>query len=441
MGFEPTDGLLHRLISSQVPSTTQPPFHAFICSGLLRDSTKRIDNLIPQSDTAPVKEKQCQPASAKSPWQKTGFANIVRYVPSGVYFARLKVGGKLIRRSLQTTVISVAKLKLSDLENRERGKLETAGRVTGGKATFADLIEEYYQQLENDATIKPRTRTYRHECVARIFKTWPELPALDVRKITEKQCAEWAGKLKETSRGASTFNNTTATLRLILEIAVKSGVRYTNPAVGIGRKPVRAKKMTLPTQNELPALLAEIRRVPFGPGLAAAEMVEFLAYSGLRKSEAAKVTWQDCDFDRERILVRGDEETATKNGEQRHVPMIADMCPFLQRLRSLRPDAKPGDPVLRVRECQGTINRACKALGIARFTHHDLRHLFATRCIEAGVDIPTVSRWLGHKDGGALAMKTYGHLRDDHSVAMAKRVSFAAPASDTPIVLLPEKAA
>ena len=51
--------------------------------------------------------------------------------------------------------------------------------------------------------------------------------------------------------------------------------------------------------------------------------------------------------------------------------------------------------------------------------------LFATRCIESGVDIPTVSRWLGHKDGGALAMKTYGHLRREHSIAQAQRVSFA----------------
>jgi hypothetical protein len=40
------------------------------------------------------------------------------------------------------------------------------------------------------------------------------------------------------------------------------------------------------------------------------------------------------------------------------------------------------------------------------------------------VDIPTVSRWLGHKDGGALAMKVYGHLRDQHSVSMAQKVSF-----------------
>ena len=64
------------------------------------------------------------------------------------------------------------------------------------------------------------------------------------------------------------------------------------------------------------------------------------------------------------------------------------------------------------------------ALPIPRITHHDLRHLFATRCIEAGVDIPTVSRWLGHQDGGALCMKTYGHLRDEHSQQEAQKVSF-----------------
>jgi hypothetical protein len=32
-------------------------------------------------------------------------------------------------------------------------------------------------------------------------------------------------------------------------------------------------------------------------------------------------------------------------------------------------------------------------VGLSKLTHHDLRHLFATRCIESGVDIPTVARW------------------------------------------------
>ncbi len=73
------------------------------------------------------------------------------------------------------------------------------------------------------------------------------------------------------------------------------------------------------------------------------------------------------------------------------------------------------------RKCRQT---ACRRLKREQFTHHDFRHVFATTCIEAGVDIPTVSRWLGHKDGAALAMRVYGHLRQEHSLAAIKKVHF-----------------
>jgi integrase len=84
------------------------------------------------------------------------------------------------------------------------------------------------------------------------------------------------------------------------------------------------------------------------------------------------------------------------------------------------------------------MDRAAKIVGMHRITHQDLRHLFATRCIESGVDIPTVSRWLGHKDGGALAMKVYGHLRDQHSVAMAQKVTFSKAQPDN-VIRLPDQ--
>ena len=42
--------------------------------------------------------------------------------------------------------------------------------------------------------------------------------------------------------------------------------------------------------------------------------------------------------------------------------------------------------------------KVCTAVGISKLTHHDLRHLLVTHCIESGVDIPTVARWLGHKE-------------------------------------------
>lgn len=82
--------------------------------------------------------------------------------------------------------------------------------------------------------------------------------------------------------------------------------------------------------------------------------------------------------------------------------------------------------VMNVSECEHSMTNAAARIGMKRITRHDLRHLFATICIESGVDIPTVSRWLGHKDGGALCMETYGHLRQDHSIAQVQRVNLSA---------------
>ena len=74
-------------------------------------------------------------------------------------------------------------------------------------------------------------------------------------------------------------------------------------------------------------------------------------------------------------------------------------------------------------ECKRSLQQACKAAELPRLSHHDFRHLFATRCIQSGVDIPTVARWLGHSDGGALLQRTYFHLVDEHSRKMAERVT------------------
>jgi hypothetical protein len=40
------------------------------------------------------------------------------------------------------------------------------------------------------------------------------------------------------------------------------------------------------------------------------------------------------------------------------------------------------------------------------------------------VDFKTISAWVGHKDGGVLVAKTYGHLSDVHSAEMARKMTF-----------------
>jgi integrase len=188
-----------------------------------------------------------------------------------------------------------------------------------------------------------------------------------------------------------------------------------------------SKRLRLPEPEQFEKFVQEIESSGIGHSKPCAELVRFLAFGGLPITEAKHITWADCDFARGKITVRGEPETGLKgrrSGEAREVPMILDMRQLLEQMKSERPNESKTAAVMRVHECQRAMDRAAKVVGIARITHHDLRHLFATRCIESGVDIPTVSRWLGHRNGGALAMKVYGNLRDQHSAAMPQKVSF-----------------
>ena len=57
----------------------------------------------------------------KSDWTKTPYANLIRYEPSKVYFARLRVKGELIRHRPETTVLTVAKMRLADFGGTRQG--------------------------------------------------------------------------------------------------------------------------------------------------------------------------------------------------------------------------------------------------------------------------------------------------------------------------------
>jgi integrase len=362
-------------------------------------------------------------ASTDTLWQKTQFANLVRYIPSGIYFARFKVRGKLIRKSLKTDTLTVAKLRLGDMEKAERQTAESQSNATRGKMTFGDALKIYRERVTGNVSLKQRSKAYYAERVTALIKSWPSLERTDVRRLSSSDCLAWAASFGN-GASATAFNNTVKVLRDTLAIAMECGARYDNPALSIKRAGVRPKKLQLPEFSKFSEFIMAMENGGARFSHSCANLARFLAYGGFRKSEAANVQWQDCDFTGNKITVFGDPESRTKNGEFRSVPMIPDMAQLLGRLRLENPDAKPTDPIMLVRECQKAMDRAAMIIKIPRITHHDLRHLFATRCIESGVDIPTVSRWLGHKDGGALAMKTYGHLRNEHSQAMAQKVRF-----------------
>jgi hypothetical protein len=68
-----------------------------------------------------MKSSSDEPKDAK--WQKSPVANLVRYVSSKTYYARFRLSGKLYKKSLETTSLTVAKLRLPDVikEQQEKG--------------------------------------------------------------------------------------------------------------------------------------------------------------------------------------------------------------------------------------------------------------------------------------------------------------------------------
>ena len=177
-------------------------------------------------------------------WEKTREQNLVRYAPSGGYYARLRIGGKLVWRALKTQAFSVAKLRLHDLENEERARAETKQRLVERGATFGDALVTFENQLDMDVKLKPGAKLYRRKTIAALLKSWPALRGTRVAKLTEAECRAWAHRF-HTDYSPSVYNNTLATLQMVIDLAVRSGVRYQNPAKGIPRARPTQRKLTL----------------------------------------------------------------------------------------------------------------------------------------------------------------------------------------------------
>ena len=345
---------------------------------------------------------------------------------SGRYYARLYLGGKEVWEPLETAHFSVAEARMAAARKEIREQRARTVDTANAKMTFGDAAKLHLQHVDADSRLKRRTRAYWHEVDVSLRKTWPELAAMEVRRLTPAMCKDWAlryGKAVSPTR----FNGALSYFRHVLKVAIENDVLHTDPTLTIKRMPVRGKELELPTRSQFTAFIAAMRNGHSRDSNNCADLVSGLAFTGCRISEAAQIEWRDLDFVNGEIFVRGDPEERTKNGEVRRVPMIMEARELFLAMRRPRTHEANTAKVFQVRESQNAINRSVKEVGMARITHHDLRHFFATVSIESGVDIPTVSRWLGHKDGGALAMRTYGHLRREHSIAQAQKVTFALP--------------
>ena len=156
-------------------------------------------------------------------------------------------------------------------------------------------------------------------------------------------------------------------------------------------------------------------------------------YSGLRIGELIALQWSDIDFakgiltvskschDGKDGLVIDEPKTATS---RRTIPLPKQLMPLVKMLKK-RSDSdfvvsSHGKPVS-VRSYQRSFELLLKKLDIPHRGFHSLRHTFATRAIECGMDVKTLSEILGHKNP-TVTLNRYAHSLMEHKQDMMNRL-------------------
>lgn len=156
-------------------------------------------------------------------------------------------------------------------------------------------------------------------------------------------------------------------------------------------------------------------------------------YSGLRIGELIALQWSDIDLTKG-ILTVSKSCHDSKEGliidapktisSRRVIPLPKQLLPILKGIKK-KSDASfvvsaKGKPVS-VRSYQRSFELLLKRLKISHKGFHSLRHTFATRALECGMDVKTLSEILGHKNP-TVTLNRYAHSFMEHKVNMMNRL-------------------
>lgn len=302
-----------------------------------------------------------------------------------------------IRRSTETSDRKLAQRIFEKIKG-EIAEGKWFERIPGEDYTFTDLMEKYLS--EYSAVSKAPKSHVRDRCMARILsKRFKDVPLL---AITAKDISEY--KLARRADGVSprTINYELTLMNHAFKIAIREWEWLKeNPVRNVTREKVRnriERWLTLQEESKLLAAAPEWLQ----------DIIVFAINTGFREGEILRLKWHQIDFDRRTITI-----AEQKNGEIDTLPLNETTLKVLRRKAAGRsgkteyvfPSSHSTQLDFRnlIRAFEGAVKKA--ELPKTRF--HDLRHTFATRLAQAGVDLFQLQR-LGRWKTVSMVMR-YAH--------------------------------
>jgi integrase len=364
----------------------------------------------------------------------------VRYNSESGRKQRLGIGSVKVFTPTQARDLARAAI----VESRKGEDPQAIKRKLRGGFTIGSFIEKEYgpKELIHKRSGKA-TQARLKSCFAALWK----------RPLTDPTLhdALLAWRATRTKHGTTnlTINRDLGALRAVFSYAVRSKVIQENPATGIKQLPVDSSpKVRYLKPAERKRLMAALdkreekirnsrdkwntMRERLGyelyPDLKEGRFVDHLKpmvllalNTGIRRGEMFGLDWEDVDFKRAVLTIRGE---IAKNGKTRHVPLNSVALGVLKEWR--KQTSRMGlifkSPVTggRFDNVTDAWKKLLKAARIKKFRWHDMRHDFASQLLMAGEDLNTVRELLGHWD--IKMTLRYAHLAPEKKAAAVERL-------------------
>lgn len=339
------------------------------------------------------------------------------YLRKKTWYLDAQINGERYQKRLGKNITRSVALELAQVQ---RGAILRGELGIGKKRKDIDFVAAR-KKFEDWATAskKPGTTHYYKECLRRLSESFAgkrlgSISPIDVER--HKQIRIQSGARVRANRELAVLK---ALFNRCLEWKLFEG---DNPVTGVKaiKEPQQRLRYLEPEEEDrLLAVAPEPLRSIIIVGI----------HCGLRiRSEALTLQWQHVDFNRRQLTV---EAAFAKNGKMRSVPLNSTVRAALERLAVSRKSdfvfvKRDGGRYTSVRN---GFDAACLKAGLKDVTPHTLRHTFATRLIENGVDLRTVQELGGWSQ--IKMLERYGHVSQGRKVdaveGLARKFPYTGP--------------
>lgn len=343
---------------------------------------------------------------------RSSFGHLFQRPDREGFYLRIRVGKREVLRYAGPDRRTAEEVRAEALRKIRREEL--LGERTIAAVSFRDFEPALLRHLE--AKHSPTTIASDRGRLKKVLEWFGPKPMKD---IGPGEVQDFLTHLRaDGGLSVATLNRYAAMLSVAFKLASAKAYASQNPVRGLERGREQQRPVPYISRADVDRLVGAASDERFGA------LLRVMADTGIRRSEALALEWQDVHLDRRRVVVR-----RSKNRGTRDIDLTEEAMRTLKKLLEQREAIPMKGPDLVWPECatkgpdavSSRFKTVARRAGLKGLRLHDLRHGYCSRLAQAGVPLPTIMALAGHT-AWATTQRYASHLPEGATRAAIQKL-------------------